>query len=315
MRQAIGSFLERVSRSPAVRRFARPLLLILPSLAILLLLFLSPAFYNVLLSLQHISLFQLKKGGTFVGIDNYVHLVKSSDFWLGLWNTLFWLTLVTVVIRLFLGLFLALLVDAPVLKRWKLSGVARSALLIPWVTPPVVAVAAWEWLLQPRYGAINQILVGLHIVRQGIPFFDQISTVWIGIVVIIVWREVPFVAISVLAGLQGIPEELYESARVEGASNLQVFLRITLPLLRPVFVIVTLLTVIWTFNNFLYVWLSTGGGPGNFTDVLATEMYRQSFVNYRMGYGASIGIVMVLLMLLFAVGYFRTVFKWNVEED
>ena len=296
-------------------RYLRPFFLIGPGIAILLLLFLSPAFYNVLLSLQRISLFHLKNGGTFVGIDNYFQLLGTHQFWLSLWNTLVWLTIVTVVVRLLLGLALALLLDAPVLKRLKLAGIARSALLIPWVTPPVVAVAAWQWLLQPRYGAVNQILTGVGIVKQGIPFFDQTSTVWIAICIIIIWHEVPFVAISILAGLKGIPEELYESARVEGATSYQVFLRIKLPLLRPVLTIVTLLTVIWTFNNFLYVWLSTGGGPGNFTQVLATEMYKEAFVNYRLGYGATVGIVMVLLMLFFTIGYFKTVFSRNVQED
>lgn len=304
----------RLSKESTLR-YLRPFFLIGPSIALLLLLFLSPAFYNVFLSLQDISLFHLKNGGTFVGIENYLQLFRDHEFRLSLWNTLIWLTFTTVVVRLLLGLALALLLDAPVLKRLKLAGVARSALLIPWVTPPVVAVAAWEWLLQPRYGAVNQILRGIGIIKHGIPFFEQTSTVWIAICIIIVWREVPFVAISILAGLKGIPEELYESARVEGATNLQVFRRIKLPLLRPVLTIVTLLTVIWTFNNFLYVWLSTGGGPGNFTEVLATEMYKEAFVNYRLGYGATVGIVMVLLMLLFTIGYFKTVFARNVQEE
>jgi multiple sugar transport system permease protein len=287
---------------------------ILPSVAMLFLFFFSPAGYNIWLSFQKISLFQLKRGGTFVGIDNYVNLFGSSDFWLSLWNTVFWLTLVTVVIRILFGLILALLVDAPALRRWHLSGLSRSMLLIPWVTPPVVAVAAWQWLLHPRFGAINQILTSFHITEQGIPFLVQTSTVWIAIVMILVWREVPFVAISVLAGLQAIPEELYESARVEGANARQTFMHITLPLLRPVLTVVTLLITIWTFNNFLYVWLSTRGGPGNFTQVLATLMYTESFVKYNLGYGATVGVTMTLIMLVFAVVYLRSVFRRNMEE-
>lgn len=288
---------------------------IVPSIAVLLLFFFSPAVYNIWLSLQKISLFQLKRGGTFVGIANFVSLVGSSDFWLSLLNTVFWLTLVTVAVRLVLGLALALLVDARPLKRWRLAGLARSMLLIPWVTPPVVAVAAWQWLLQPRYGAVNQILMGLHLAAQGIPFLVQTSTVWPAIVVIVVWREVPFVAISLLAGLQSVPEELYEAARVEGANAPQTFLRITLPLLRPVLAVVTLLITIWTFNNFLYVWLSTRGGPGNFTQVLATLMYTESFVRYNLGYGAAVGVTMTLIMLIFSAIYLRSVFRRNMEAQ
>ncbi len=286
---------------------------IVPSIAVLILFFFSPAVYNVWLSFQKISLFQLKRGGTFVGVDNFVTLFKAQEFWLSLLNTVFWLTLVTVAVRMVAGLLLALLVDGKPLKRWRLSGLARSLLLIPWVTPPVVAVAAWQWLLHPRYGAVNQILTGLNLTAQGVPFLVQTSTVWPAIVIILVWREVPFVAISILAGLQSVPEELYESARVEGASKTQTFLGITLPLLRPVLVVVTLLITIWTFNNFLYVWLSTRGGPGNFTQVLATLMYTESFVKYDLGYGAAVGVTMTLIMLVFSAVYLRSVFRRNME--
>ncbi|HUX51353.1 MAG TPA: sugar ABC transporter permease [Spirochaetia bacterium] len=288
---------------------------VLPSVVLLLLFFFSPVGYNIWLSLQKISLFQLKRGGTFIGIDNYVRLFGSQDFWLSLWNTVFWLTIVTVAIRIVLGLGLALLVESRALRRWHLSGLARSMLLIPWITPPVVAVAAWQWLLEPRYGVLNQIIVGLGIAKQGIPFLVQTSTVWIGIVILIVWRELPFVAISLLSGLKSIPEELYESARVEGANSRQTFFHITLPLLRPILTVVTLLITIWTFNNFLYVWLTTGGGPGNFTQVLATLMYTESFVKYDLGYGATVGVTMTLIMLIFSIVYLRSIFRRNLEEN
>jgi multiple sugar transport system permease protein len=285
-----------------------PLLLVLPAVAFLAAFFFSPALYNIWLSFQDLSLFQLTKAATFVGLRNFVELSGDSRFWLALWNTFFWLTAVTVAIRLALGLVLALLVNNPLLHRLRLAWLARSMLLVPWVTPPVVAVAAWQWLLHPRYGAVNQLLVSTGIAPDGVPFLVQTSTVWIAIVMIVVWREVPFVAVSYLAGLQGIPEELYESARVEGADRLQILLYITFPLLRPVTTVVTMLITIWTFNNFLYVWLATRGGPGNFTQVLATEMYTQAFTNFRLGYGAAWGMVMTLLMLAFSAVYFRRFF-------
>ena len=208
----------------------------------------------------------------------------------------------------------ALLLNAPVLRRWRLMGLARSLTLIPWVTPPVVAVAAWKWLLHPRYGAINQILFDLRIIDNGIPFLVKASTVWGAIIAIIVWRELPFVIISLLAGLQSIPSDLYEAATVDGASPLQVFRHITLPLLKPVIVIITMLTTIWTYNNFVYVWLTTQGGPGNYTQVLATQMYTEAFTNYRLGYGASVGVLMSLIMLIFAIVYFLTIFKQSVGQ-
>jgi multiple sugar transport system permease protein len=291
----------------------RPYLLIAPAVLVLSAFFLFPGFFNVGLSFLRISLFELRQGGTYIGLGNYVELLQDERFYLSLGNTLFWLTAMTVIVRLVLGFGLALLVNSPILRRLRLAGVARGLLLIPWVTPPVVAVAAWQWLLHPRFGAVNQVMVDLGILNQGVPFLVQTSTVWIAIGIIIVWREVPFVSISILAGLQGIPTELYESVRVEGASSIQTFRYLTLPLLRPVIAITTMLTTIWTFNNFLYVWLTTRGGPGNFTQVLATEMYTQAFTNYRLGYGAAIGVMMTVIMILFAIVYFRTFSQKDLE--
>ena len=306
-----------VSKPPG-RRFpvrAEGYVLLAPALLILLFFFLWPAIYNFILSLQEISLFQLAQGGKWVGIDNYVELIQDPMTHLTLRNTIFWLTMVTVGLRLLLGLAFAQLLNSSALRRWHLLWLARSMVLIPWVTPPVVAVAAWKWMLHPRFGAINQILLELGIIDQGIPFLVRTSTVWWAIVAIVVWRESPFVIITLLAGLQSIPEDLYDAARVDGASEWRVYLHITLPLLRPVLVVITLLTTIWTYNNFVYVWLTTQGGPGNYTQVLATQMYTEAFTNYRLGYGAAVGVLMSVTMLLFSIVYFVTVFKKNVGQQ
>ena len=233
----------------------------LPALGILALFFLGPALYNVFLSFQNISLFDMAKGGEWVGLGNFAKLLGDPLTGLALKNTVLWLTISTVVLRVSFGLLLALLMNAKVMQRKWLAGLARSLVLIPWVTPPVVAVAAWQWLLHARYGAINQILMQLDVLQQGIPFLARTSTVWWAIVAIVVWRELPFVVISLLAGLQSIPAELYEAARIDGASEGAV--RILHPAVpAPGLAVVMLLTTIWTFNNFLYVWLTTRGGPG-----------------------------------------------------
>ena len=292
-----------------LRHRLEPYALLFPALAILALFFAGAVLYNIFLSLQHVSLFQLRSGGEWVGLDNYASLVRDKVAWLALKNTVVWLTAATVILRLILGLILALLLNAAVLRRWRLSGLARTLLLIPWITPQVVAVAAWTWLLEPRYGAINQILIKLGVVDSGIPFLAQTSTVWGAIITIVVWRELPFVVISFLAGLQSVPADLQQAARVDGASEWRVLYHVTLPLLRPVIVVVALLTTIWTFNNFVYVWLSTQGGPGNYTQVLATYEYTTAFTNYHLGLGAAIGMLMGVIMLVFSLVYFRVVFR------
>lgn len=291
-----------------------PYLLLLPALIILVLFFLGPALYNIWLSFHRLSLFELRDGGSWTGIGNYPRYFRNPTSWRALINTTLWLTGATVALRLLFGLGLALLLNAPVLRRWRLIGVARSLLLIPWITPPVVAVATWRWLLHGDYGVINHLLIQAGILSDGIPFFVRISTVWGAIIAIVVWRELPFVVLSLIAGLQSIPVELYEAAKIDGAGGLSLFRYITLPLLKPVIAIVTMLTVIWTYNNFVYVWLSTQGGPGDATQVLATQVYTEAFVNYRLGLGATIGVIMSLIMFIFAILYFYTVFRKSLGQ-
>ena len=286
-----------------------PYALVLPAMLILAIFFAGPAIYNIALSFQELSLFDLGREGKWVGLANFAEVLSDPATWRALYNTAVPLTLVTVIVRLALGLGLALLLNASVFKRWKLGWLVRSLILIPWVTPPVVAVAAWKWLLDARYGVVNQLLMGLGFIEQGIPFLARTATVWGAVETMLVWRELPFVVITFLAALQSIPSDLKEAARVDGASEFQIQTRIVLPLLRPVTAVIAMLTTIWTFNNFVYVWLATRGGPGDFTQVLATQMYTTSFVDYRMGAGAAVGVLMSVIMFVFALVYFFVIFR------
>lgn len=302
----------RTGMTPSRRRWRRrlePYTLVAPGIAILGLFFLAPSIYNIALSFQHVTLFELGEGGEWAGLSNFREMLTDSLTRLSTKNTVFWLTIPTVVARIVLGLLLALLVNASVFRRWHMSWLVRSLLLIPWITPPVVAVAAWKWLLDARYGAVNHLLLELGVIDEGIPFLAKTSTVWPSIQVMLTWRELPFVVIAFLAGLQSIPSDLKEAARVDGASERRIFFSVTLPLLRPVLTVVALLTTIWTFNNFVYVWLATRGGPGDYTQVLATQMYSTAFNDYRIGAGAAIGVFMSLIMLVFAIVYFMTVMR------
>jgi multiple sugar transport system permease protein len=192
--------------------------------------------------------------------------------------------------------------------------IARLGLLIPWATPPIVAVVIWRWLLEPQ-GAVNRALVGLGILDQPVAFFANVRTVWPAIVTIMVWNTVPLIALSLLASLQSVPEELYEAAELEGANQWQVFRYITLPFLMPAILVLGLMSVFWSFNNFVYVWLATGAGPGTLTNVLATEVYIKAFIDFRLGYSSAIGMVMALLMALFGAVYLRLVARRQLEES
>ncbi|HEX7350048.1 sugar ABC transporter permease [Brachybacterium sp.] len=286
-------------------RALQPYLLSAPALLVVGLLFLIPSIYNVVLAFQSLSPYQSPGDAEAVGVENFTDLWSSGDLPNAAVNTVFWLTAMTVVLRIALGLALALALESPVLRRWKLRGVSRTIILIPWMVPQVVAIAAWRWILDGNSGVLNQTLTGLGIIDGGIPFLAQTSTVWWSIIAIIVWRELPFVVMVLVAGLQSIPAEQYEAAEVDGAGRWASWRSVTVPNLRPVLTLVVLVTVIQTFNNFVYVWLTTGGGPGNYTAVLATELYSAAFFDNELGAGAAIGLLMTVIMAIFAVVYMR----------
>jgi multiple sugar transport system permease protein len=292
-----------MAATAAVRR--QPYVLLTPALLVMALLFLFPAIYNVILAFQKLTPYDAPGDAVWVGLQNFRDVFTDPQTGRSAFNTVFWLTAVTVAIRLVAGMALALLLQSPVLERWKVRGVCRTLVLVPWMIPPVVAVASWKWLLDANSGVVNQILVQSGLVDNGIPFLAQPSTVWWSIVTILVWRELPFVVIVLMAGLQGIPKEQYEAASLDAVNRWQSFRYITVPNLRPVLTVIVLITVIQTFNNFVYVWLSTGGGPGTYTQVLATQLYSAAFVSNSLGEGAAIGLIMSAVMAVFALIYLR----------
>jgi len=286
-----------------------------PAFVILALFYVYPTVQNLALSFTDLSLLGLKRGGNPVGLDNYREFVESPDFGRLLFNTVVWLTALSVALRLLLGLGIALLLNSPLLRRWRLASIAKIAVVVPWATPPIVAVVIWRWMLEPQNGVVNAALRNLGLVDNPVAFFADLRTVWPSIVTVIVWNTVPLVALSLLASLQSIPDELNEAAALDGASRWQQFRYITLPFLMPTIVVLTLMSVFWTFNNFVYVWLATGAGPGTFTNVLATEIYIKAFVDFRIGYSSAVGIVMAIVMAAFAVLYYRFVAPRELKDS
>lgn len=304
--------LTKARRSRLIDR-ATPYTMVAPTLVLLVLLFAVPAVYNVWLSMHKVTPYDAVGEGDYVGLANFRAVLSSSSTWFNARNTLVWLTLATVVIRLVLALGLAVLLQAPVLRRLHLLGIARTSVLLPWMIPPTVAVAAWKWLLDGRTGLVNKLLIHAGVIDQGIPFFGETATVWPAVVTVMVWRELPFVVIAFMAGLQSVSTDQYEAAAIDGASGWRSFWYITLPNLRPVIVIIALLITIQSFNNFLYVWLTTGGGPGTYTQVLATQLFTTAFVDNQLGRGAAVGLLMSGFMLLFAVAYLFVTLRSNNE--
>lgn len=291
--------------SPRLQERITVFAMLLPTFLIIVGFYLYPTLYNLELSFTDASLLKLRQGGDWVGADNYSEFLTSPSLTHIAINTVLWLTAVSVLLRIALGLLFALLLNSRFLARARLSTIARLILLVPWATPPVVAVIAWRWLLDPSHGPINKFLLWSGLVSEPIAFVAELSTVWPAIVTIIIWNTTPLVAVSLIAALQTIPDELNEAAAIDGATRWQQFRFITLPYLMPTISIMTLMSVIWTFNNFVYVWLTTGAGPGTYTNVLATEVYLRAFVDLRLGYSAAIGVAMAVVMAFFGALYFR----------
>jgi multiple sugar transport system permease protein len=291
--------------SPRTRDRLTIFWMLLPVFAVLVAFYVYPTLYNLELSFTNITLLKLRQGGDFVGFANYAEFLRSKTFPAIAINTILWLTAVSVVLRLLLGLCFALLLNSRFLQRVHMTTIARLILLVPWATPPVVAVIAWRWLFDPSHGPINNLLLSTGLIADPIAFLADLRAVWPAIITIVVWNTTPLVAVSLLAALQTIPEELNEAAAIDGATRWQQFRFITLPYLMPTFSVLGLMSVIWTFNNFVYVWLATGAGPGTYTNVLATEVYLKAFTDLRIGYSAAIGVVMAIVMAAFGALYFR----------
>jgi multiple sugar transport system permease protein len=288
---------------------------LVPAFFFLVSFYVYPTVFNIETSLTDLGIFTLRRGGDWIGIENYVELLTSPGFRRVLFNTVVWLTLVGVSVRIALGLLLAFLLNSRTLKRWRLSTVARLLLIVPWATPPVVAIVVWRWILDPRVGAANQALMALGLIDQPIPFLADANWVWPSIILIITWNTLPLVTLTFLASLQSLPEELVEAAEIDGASRFQVLRYIYLPHLKPAIVVMAMMSTFWTFNNFIYVWLTTGAGPGTYTNVMATEIYIKGFIDGRLGYSAAAGVVMATIMTIFGMVYLRYVASRALVEE
>ena len=288
---------------------------LVPAIFFIAAFYLYPTIFNIETSLTDLDIFTLRRGGEWVGVANYVELLTSPGFRGVMFNTVVWLTLVGVTVRIVLGLALAFLLNSEALARWRLTGIARLLLIVPWATPPVVAIIVWRWILDPSMGALNQALLALGIVDQPIPFLAQAGWIWPSLILIITWNTIPLVTLTFMAALQSLPRELIEAARIDGASGLQMLRHIYLPHLKPAIIVMVLMSTFWTFNNFIYVWLTTGAGPGTYTNVMATEIYIRGFIDGRLGYSAAAGVVMATMMTAFGLLYLRVIASRELVEE
>jgi multiple sugar transport system permease protein len=235
-----------------------------------------------------------------VGFDNYRELLQDPVIRIALQNSIVWV--VGVVFFQFLGG----LVGALVLnRRFPGRGIVRGLALIPWATPSVLVGLMWTWMLDGNYGLINDLLVKVGILARFRPWLAQPWSALPGVMLADVWQGIPFFAVMLLAALQAIPEDLFEAARIDGASAWRVFCHVTLPLLLPTILITTMLRMIWTANYMDLIMIMTGGGPGYSSLTVPLHAYYTAYKRLDFGYGSTIAIVQVAILGVAIAFYLR----------
>lgn len=279
-----------------------PYLLVAPALLTVLTVVFIPVVNAVSMSFQSYDLRRPSRIG-FIGLGNYAEVLSDPLFWQSVWKTVVWVG-VGVGFQFFFGFILALLLN----RRFFGRGIVRSISLIPWVTPGVLIGLMWRWIYDGSYGVLNDILLRLGIIRDYVPFLARGDTAFPAVILTIIWQGIPFFALMILAGLQGIPEELYDAADVDGANGVQKLFRITIPSLRNVIFVTTLLRIIWVSNSVDVIFNLTEGGPAYATQTLSVYVFNKGN-SLNLGYAATMSILLALMLSSVAVVYLRRIFR------
>jgi multiple sugar transport system permease protein len=243
----------------------------------------------------------------FIGLGNYVRMVYDPTFWLTLQNSFVWVFF-SVSLQFVLGFLGALLLNA----NFKGRAFFRTLNLLPWIIPGVVVGLVWEYLYQPNYGPINDILRRVGVLTVPVAWLSDPTLAMASVIFANIWRGIPFFSIMILAGLQAIPDEVYEAATVDGASVTQRFWHITLPMLRPIIVVATATRIIWTFNYADLIFVMTSGGPANATQITSSYTLLTAYTDLDFGYAATLSVILLVIMLIFTACYLK--FTKGVES-
>jgi multiple sugar transport system permease protein len=283
-------------------RSAGPLF-VAPSVVVLFLVAFCPVVYATWLSFRRVIL--VFHEDRFVGASNYVFLFHDVRFRSALGSTAYF-TVVSVTIEVLLGLPIALLLH----RAFRGRGLLRAAVLVPWAIPTVVSARLWAWMWNPDYGLVTKLLALSDTDVLGTPSYAMHAAILVD-----VWKSTPFVALLLLAGLAGIPEELYSAARVDGASTWRRFRAITLPLLRPSLAVAVLFRALDALRVFDAIYVLTGGGPANTTETLSIYAYKTMMRAGDLGYGSTLAVATFAAVVLVSVAYLATVGRGVVSPE
>ena len=255
---------------------------------------------------------KIGRPGEFVGLDNYEWIIGDFKFQTAVFFTLFY-TIAASIVKFALGLYLALLLN----HHMPFKAIVRALVLIPFIVPTVLSAIAFWWIFDPQFSIISWSLRALGLIDGNINFLGDVWNARWSLVFANVWRGVPFIAITLLAGLQTVPASLYEAATLDGATRWQMFVKITYPLLTPIIAVVMTFSVLFTFTDFQLVKVLTNGGPAGATELMATMSYNTAILGGRIGEGAAISTAMVpFLLAAILVSWFGLQRrKWQAGSD
>ncbi|MGE4610385.1 MAG: sugar ABC transporter permease [Paracoccaceae bacterium] len=269
-------------------------LLIAPAALYLMIIVVWPLIETVRLSFTNANI----GGESYVGLENYEKLAGSSKFHKIIGRTFYWM-LISVCFKLVMGLIGATLLNAKLPGK----GIFRVLVMPPWIIPVAIGCIGWLWLYNGQFGVLSGVLQKIGIIDGPFEFLAYKSSAFYSAVVTDIWVGTPMITIFFLAAIQGVSQDLYEAAYVDGASRFYRFRRITLPQIFPVIVSMALLSAIWTFNSFEIVWILTEGGPRNATTTLIIDTYKTAIASFKFGAGSARAVVIVVLLSVFSIVY------------
>ncbi|MCL4370627.1 MAG: sugar ABC transporter permease [Chloroflexi bacterium] len=296
-----------VASAPASRRHwiyqrLSPYLFLLPVTVVLVGILLGPTIFAGFVSFATYDMF----GGTmkYAGLQNYSKIAADPEFFQSLGNTLVY-TLLTVGVEFLFGLGIALLLN----RELPGMGVIRALVIAPWILSDVIAGLDWRMMLQDNYGVVNYLLGVLWAPAGSTPWLSAPGWAMVSVVLADVWHNTPFVALLLLAGLQAIPQEPFEAARIDGASSWRTFRHVTVPLLSPAIFAVVLFRTMFAFREFTVPWTITSGGPSNSTELLSIYLYKQMLTFFNFGTASAVSVVMLALTILATLAFLRGLFR------
>ncbi len=281
-----------------------PYLLVAPAVLVILCVVFIPVCNAVLMSFQSYDL-RRPKNIAWIHFQNYIEAFGDPLFQSALIRTLLWV-LFGVGFQFIFGFILALILN----QQFRGRGVVRALSMIPWVTPGVLIGLMWRWIYDGNNGVLNDILLKLGLIQEKIPFLSEVSTAFPAVIVTIVWQGIPFFALMLLAALQGVPQDMYEAADIDGATKLQKLFFITLPSIKNTIFVTVLLRIIWVANSVDVIFNMTEGGPAYSTQTLSVYIYQKANA-LNLGYASAMAIILALCLLVVVVPYL----KMNFSEE